>query len=815
MSGCQRQGTVASVDDTPALRPVHARALASFRDGNFQQAEALFRQAYAEALGEHRTALAARYLGNVGNCLFAVWNLRGALSTLLKAHELAVQAGDGDGAGRISGNLASLYIQMGNFQSAGQSAERGLREMARDDKTGARASLLALSAQVYSRLGEHAQAEKSFSEAIEESDRLGNRRLMELAWDNLGFVELQAGHVRRAEHALLEAYRLRLLFPDASQSPPYSHLSELAERRGDYATAWILLDRAMEHPSSAGAPEWYLRFQAGRLQAALGHRGLALAKFREAIRLARAWREGTAPTDALRSGAANWVDALYMQFIDTLLEDPGFERAGSPAAREAFEATEERRSAALRQALIERDSRNVTLPPAYWSLLTQLRAGQTALLTEDSPSVRASVAQMEQRLQELEVNALALPDPAAARGAMGLRSGPKSSPSTTPQNLRESFSQEDALSSIQGQLNGRELLLSFHLGVRASSVWAVRRDGFEAHRLPAAQEIKDDAETFLAATQHDRPEASTRGERLYGKLFGTLGQEAQRRRDWVLASDETLLRTPLAALRGGPGKPGFLIEKHTLRVVPSALSLRDSLPWRADGTFLGVGDGIYNRADPRWRGLGWTGAGTIFGSVVSAQAAMELPRLVGSGHELFACARVFGAGTGSLLTGVHATRGEVERAIERNPAVIHFAAHVLQPDGHPEGAVIALGLNPDGGAEVLTHYDIATQRLHGGAVVMSGCSSASAPAPDVIGVLGLARAWLIAGADAVIGTRWADPDDSGAFFVEFYRNLRRSSGSGAYAAASALRAAQLQMVRSGTWRARPSYWASFYEIGEE
>ncbi len=797
MPGCHRRSASSPVEDTPELRPLHERASAAVRRGDFAAAEVLYRQAYDEAVREGQRALAARYLGNAGSCRFAVWDLRGALSTLLQAHDMAAGSGDMEGAGRLSANLASLYIQLGNFDWARQSAERGLRELSPDDATGTRSSLLTLSGQVDSRLGDHEQAERAFRAAIAEADRLNNRRLLAQAWDNFGVVELEAGHLQNAARALIESYRLSVLFPKLAGSPNYPHLSELAEREGDFRTAWVLLGRAFENPAAAGAPDWYLHFQAGRIQAHLQHRAAALAEYRKAIARARTWREGTAPTDALRAGSSHWLDALYAQYIDTLVDAPDFERPGSMSAREAFLASEESRSAALRQTLLDRGRQSVSLPQSYWALLAELRAGQSRLLTGNSGALRASLHQMEQRLQEIEVKALALPG-------------------TTLYRPDERFSVGQTLSSIEAKLSPREVLLSFHLGLRSSCVWAVRRHGFEAHRLRAASDIRDDAEKFLAAIHKNQPSAERAGEKLYTALFQPLGVEVQRQPEWVLTSEETLLRTPLAALPAGTAGGGFLVERHTLRFVPSAFSLRASLPLRSGGPFLGIGDGVYNRADPRWRSVrSWGGPALKLPSVFSAQASIELPRLVGSGQELTACARVFGVKEGALLTGLRATRAGVEEAIQRNPAVVHIAAHVLQPDGRPEGALIALGLNRSGGPEVLTHYDIVGWNLHGGAVVMSGCSSASAPAPDPIGVLGLARAWLIAGADAVVGTRWADPDDSGSFFVKFYQNLRHGSGSGTRAISEALQAAQLEMIRSGSWRAQPGYWASFYEMGKE
>jgi CHAT domain-containing protein len=70
----------------------------------------------------------------------------------------------------------------------------------------------------------------------------------------------------------------------------------------------------------------------------------------------------------------------------------------------------------------------------------------------------------------------------------------------------------------------------------------------------------------------------------------------------------------------------------------------------------------------------------------------------------------------------------------------------------------------------------------------------------------------MAGARSVIGSNWATPDQSGALFGALYRNL---SGDGGNSPAAALRAAQLEMIRSGDWRAKPGYWGAYFVVGSQ
>jgi CHAT domain-containing protein len=95
----------------------------------------------------------------------------------------------------------------------------------------------------------------------------------------------------------------------------------------------------------------------------------------------------------------------------------------------------------------------------------------------------------------------------------------------------------------------------------------------------------------------------------------------------------------------------------------------------------------------------------------------------------------------------------------------------------------------------------------GSLVVMTGCSTGTGEARAGAGLLGLTRAWQMAGAGTVLATSWPELDSTGEIFKSFYRHLRNAP------AAEALRRSQVEMIHSGTWRAAPSYWASYQVTG--
>ena len=82
--------------------------------------------------------------------------------------------------------------------------------------------------------------------------------------------------------------------------------------------------------------------------------------------------------------------------------------------------------------------------------------------------------------------------------------------------------------------------------------------------------------------------------------------------------------------------------------------------------------------------------------------------------------------------------------------------------------------------------------------------------------MGMTRAWLAAGAHSVVASIWPTADDNGDLFVPFYRHLaglKMEPRTGV--AAEALRRAQLEMLRSDFWHARPAYWAAYFVVGKE
>jgi CHAT domain-containing protein len=197
---------------------------------------------------------------------------------------------------------------------------------------------------------------------------------------------------------------------------------------------------------------------------------------------------------------------------------------------------------------------------------------------------------------------------------------------------------------------------------------------------------------------------------------------------------------------------------------------------------VGIGDPIYNSADPRY-------------TAKSAKPDLTLTRLPNTAGEIEAISRAWGSSESSLLTGADAIPAKIEAAIQRGSPIVHFATHVITGPDEFHSGMIAVSLDASGSMGLLGPKEIVARPVTAGLIVMNGCHSAQGEPLKSAGLMGLTRAWIGAGAKAVIATGWDVPDTAAqALMTDFYLALRSSPEQGA---AGALRQAQLKAIDRG------------------
>ncbi len=809
LSACLLTGSVDRED--PALARLQIQGYRAVKTADYRTAASSFERAYQLAQEKHDSRRAAKFLSNLAGAKLSLFQYQEALDAFLAARKLARSSESRDVESGIDINLAGLYMQFGDLEAADRFADQALKGLNKNDPYHFRHHLLATRALILARQGDPNRSVSYFLEAIIDAaqERVvnghGRQRdinAMAMDWDLLGDEMLLRGDKTAASQAFLAAFHLRSMFHDRDLRLSYVRLSWLHLEQGDVKIAASFMDKADSMPATnASLDPWLTLYWRGRILDATGDRRAALGLFRQALVAARQFQRQAAPGGIPAEYAQRRLKMLYADIVNTSLslDERGLD---------GFEATEEDRRLALLQTLTSTGAFLKKAPPEYWATLAQLRDIQGQALVRDDSRTSVRISKIKDNLAQIETKA----------GLSYLRN--------ITDNNSERNTASITLSHIQRDLESDEALLSFHVGRECSALWAVTVDRIALYRLPAEPVLSKLIAKFRQAVERRSPDRDKLGSLLYEQLFKDLSPEFRAKRVWVITAEDSFFEIPLTALvvDWKEGKPVYLIEQHTIMHSPSAGMLKRASRTVPTGPFLGVGDGIYNTADPRWKGGwkgGWNGSAGFMRvlpvSFGSTRPKLELARLAGSGKEIAACARAWGHGTPMLLNGATASRKYLQAALRARPSVVHIASHFVTLPRQPDEALIDLGLTADGSPELLNEKDVASLQATDATVVMSGCSSGNGGAIPTAGVLGLTRAWLIAGARAVVGSRWPTPDDTGELFRAFYLEL---GGHGANpvparAVAEALHDAQIEMLRSKTWRSDPSYWGAFYVVGKE
>ena len=755
----------------PELQAIMTDANRSFQSGDYEAAERLYSRGLSLSRSRGDAFNAACFLAGIGNYLVLTNQYREAADAFRHAAEAAVAANHADLALRVAVNRATLYRRMGEKRAAVE-AMREVRHLVPE----APPSWLLI--QAGNLATDEIGIDKSAAYFLAAADRAlmdGDPSTQASALAQLGYLRLQAGQLEEADDALTEAFRLRKLYGNRQTGTLYSYLSSLRLAQGDTVSALHLVDRALEMRSSAVPPP-FLRYQRARVLAGAGRLRESLEEYEAAIELARDWRLNVLPADHFRIGADVSLQEMYSGYIEA--EMASFRSTGQiEFARQAFQLAENNRAASLRESAREGD-----LSPRYWAAVAGLRKAIAEETAGDAGAGRRAEA-----LRRVLVDENLQGDCPSCENS---------------HQIKERTFSENSLFVLRQKLAADEALLSFHTSERKSYVWAMTRETFESHVLPGRPEIADAALAFRNSFTKTPATLAQTGKVLRDKLFGKLSSNVTNKKQWILSVDEPLHEVAFAALPAFDSSLRYLTESHSIRLVPGAATIGTAIARRASDRFIAFADGIYNGADPRWR------------STVEASSA--LPRLAGTHTEAIASADAWG-GTRSIFSGPYITRSNVQRSTAEAAAVVHFGAHVVPNRSVRGGLAIVLGLNERGTSEYLTPADIAGWRCPVGIVVLSACHSGTGEALPGAGLVGLTRAWLVAGAQAVTATHWPISDDAQPFFSAFYKHLKRHSQGeiSAPLAAASLRAAQLEAIRGGGAHANPEYWAAFFIVGKQ
>lgn len=358
-----------------------------------------------------------------------------------------------------------------------------------------------------------------------------------------------------------------------------------------------------------------------------------------------------------------------------------------------------------------------------------------------------------------------------------------------------------ALSGTSGELetiisdvtsNNSSQIIFVAGGRRAINLWVLGK----GHGIRFVQKTinEDNLDPLIKETYQDidviPPEAHDKGSVLsdssrdtlkiwYDMLIGPIAELIQST-EIIIVPDGVLFLVPFAALKDQNTK--YLSETFRIRLTPSltSLQLTGKCPERHHCT-----TGALLVGDP------YVGNIKNFKQLKSAKEEVEM------------IGKVLNT---TPLIGEEAIKVEVLRRID-SVALVHIAAHGLKETG--EIILSTSSKKPKEKDFLLTTKDVLDAKLRAQLVVLSCCHTSRGEIMAE-GVVGIARAFLGAGARSVVATLWAINDKATKEFMRhFYQHLLEGNS-----ASKSLNQAMKYMRESANF-SDVKYWAPFVFIGDD
>jgi CHAT domain-containing protein/Tfp pilus assembly protein PilF len=369
-----------------------------------------------------------------------------------------------------------------------------------------------------------------------------------------------------------------------------------------------------------------------------------------------------------------------------------------------------------------------------------------------------------------------------------------------------------SVSELRGWLGENTALIEYSVSDSGGYVWAISRESLTSFRLPTSRAIEVSAGVVASLMNSER---TSFGDDLTFRravqslaaalMIPALTADSGIKR-LVIVSDGPLESVPFELLpaRGSPA----LIEKYEVIDAPSAavaVALTRRREERADYAPRGVlllADPVFDADDAR---LGAQSA--------SSHGSKRFARLAFSRREAQAIAALRPPNPVTTLLDFDASKQLFTSERLAKYGVLHISTHGLANVRDANRSALVFSLVDSAGSPLdgmLTAAEVSALQLNASVVVLNACDTTLGQSFAGEGPLSLARAFLYAGADRVIGTRWQiDDEASAALLTAFYRSMWQDGLS----PSAALRRAQLAIRSDLRWRS-PFYWASFLLLGE-
>jgi CHAT domain-containing protein len=368
-----------------------------------------------------------------------------------------------------------------------------------------------------------------------------------------------------------------------------------------------------------------------------------------------------------------------------------------------------------------------------------------------------------------------------------------------------------SLGELREWLGEDTALIEYSVSDYGGYAWAISRESLTSFHLPPSRAIE--ASAGVVASLMNSKRASFGDDLTFRRavqslaaalMIPALTTDSGIKR-LLIVSDGPLESVPFGLLpaRGSSA----LIDKYEVIDAPSAAVAvaltrrREERGAIAPRGVLLVADPVFDADDAR------------LGEHASFHGSKRFARLAFSRREAQAIAALRSPNSITTLLDFDASKQSFTSERLAKYGVLHISTHGVANvrDANRSALVFSLvdraGSPRDG---MLTAGEVSALQLNASIVVLNACDTTLGASFAGEGPLSLARAFLYAGADRVIATRWQiDDEASAALLTAFYRSMWQDG----LPPSAALRQAQLAIRSDLRWRS-PFYWASFVLLGE-
>ncbi|MCT7994807.1 CHAT domain-containing tetratricopeptide repeat protein [Laspinema olomoucense] len=750
-------------------------------------------QEIGDRAGEGKT------LGSFAEVYLSLAEYARAEHYLRQSLEIAEAIGDKAAEGNILATWGTIYHSWGEYAQAEEFYRRSL-EIARliGNKVGQGNTLLGLGL-VYFNLGEYVKAEAFYRDSLEIKRLIGDKAGQGNLLSNLGNIYWQQGDSAQAEEFYLNSLEIKRLIGDkAGEGSTLSHLGTVYRNRGEYDKAEEFYQQSIEIARLIGdeAGEGNSLNHLGMVYFNRGEYAKAEEFYRKSLEIAKLIGNQVGESSALQN-----LGMIYQN------------RGEYPQAEQSYfasiEASEELRPGLTDEQKISLFEQQAKTYERLQKVLILQNKTETALKISERGRARAFVELLAARLGDSVENSGMVPPPnlseikqiAVAQNATIvqyslIRDRPLEAPAQTfleselyiwviQPNGEIIFRRTDLKPLLEEHNAGLTQIIA---DARCFDNFLCRRHLRIAQSREGTPEVRSDRPS--GANQSSEPPTapphSTENRQLkklhqlliepIADLLPTNPTERV-----IFIPQGSLFLVPFPALPNATGE--YLIEKHTLLTAPSIQAL--NLIREQKQARTAINQDILIVGNP----------------IMPVVTEGQLSPLLGAEQEARDIGQLLNI---SPLIGPEATKATVIQKM-LSSRIIHLATHGSFDSNVPLDSWLAL--TPEGTDNgLLTAAEIFGLQLNPELVVLSACDTGRGKITGD-GVVGLSRAFLSAGAPAVLVSLWQVPDDSTSVLMREFYTLWQGRGD----KAQALRQAMLTTMQQYP---NPVNWAAFTLMGE-